>query len=291
MASGLFGLVSNNGVPLSTVINWNLTETKTADAFVASNTFQGTQRGGGIRAWSGNFTGKGHTPPVMPNQLFEFEGYTSPTTGVEGTAGPTYSGPAICSGVTINWDFVANAILNWSADFVGLPGLTIADVVPTLDVSLPFNEGTCLTKATYEGATATEIPALTSIALNITAGLATEANSSTIFDGECWSSASAGPIDWTVALAQEDYLRGVSGYPDLGSDVDLRLYTDLTDYWQLKFGKVLDYSGLVVDRSGGIVIARTINIAMQASDGTTIGNIVLPGEDPQVDVYWGIVDP
>ena len=289
MPSGRFGLVNRDTVPgtdvtaVSTVENWNLTDTKSADSYVASNTYGGTMRAGGIRSWSGSFAGKGGTPPILPNDIFEFRGYTAPATGIEGTPGTVYSGPAICSSVSIVWNWATNTILMWTAEFSGWPGLDIVVDSVVEDVSLPPLEATCGTKIVVVDGDETEIPFLVSATLTITANQSVEANSSTIgADGICYTKTNAGPIDWTLAMPQEDYERETSnpnGSPELGSIVALKAYTNDTDAWILNFGRVMDYSNLTIDRSTGAIINRTLNVSMCAANETTVGQIVVPGGD------------
>lgn len=294
MPSGIFGLVEDATGALSTVESWTLNDTKSSDSYSASNTLNGVVRGGGIRTWDGSFIGKGAEPPIMPGESFTFKGYTEPTSGTEGETGITYEGPAICSQVTAVWNWATNTILAWTVTFSGNPGLTIATAVPTLDASIPTVGATCGTKVEYALSTAPtvfiEIPAVTQATLSISSTLASEANSSTFANGECWMGHSKGPIDWTLALPQEDYQRGVDGYPLIGGYNLLKLYVDGTDFWELRFSKTESYTGLIVDRNGGTTIARTINFAMSATDGVTMGLIKKPSEELTGPVYWGKPD-
>lgn len=290
MASGYLGLVNNQ----DSVKNWTVDDTKTADSTVTSATAGGTLRAGGIRSWSGGFEGSGGLPPVMPGESFLFEGYTTPTTGVEGTDGIIYTGTALVNQVTIVWNFATNTILAWTVAFNGQPGLTFPSGAPVLDVSIPNFAPTCPTKIVVD-ATEVEIPFVTTITLTISMALVQEANSGTKSGGDCWTMWSPGAIDWTLAVAQEDFDRlGVlTGNADIGAVTPIKIFTDAVDSWQLKFGRQMDYTGLVVDRATNTVISRTQNWAMTSSDSIiAVGNIVVPGNDPEVqgEVYWGIAD-
>lgn len=291
MASGIYGLVNNGTSAFSTVEQWTINDTKTSDSYSASNTYNGVVRGGGIRMWDGSFQGRGVVPPVMPGEGFLFEGYTEPTSGTEGDTGITYTGTAIVNSITMTWDWTANTVFQWVVNFNGLPPLSIATGVPELDVTIPSIGTPCTTHWEYESDTPEtylEIPALTTATLTITSALAAQANSDTAaLGGECYMSYKKGPIDWTLALNQEDYERGVDGYPDLGDYLKLRGYVNNTDFYQMNFGRQESYTNLVVDRNGGTTIARTLNIAMSATDGTTVGQIVLPGGDP-ASPWWGL---
>lgn len=287
MGSGRFGLV--NG--LSRVSNWQVNDSKNADAYQSSNTAAGTARGGGVRDWNGSFSGQGGSPPVMPNQEFLFEGYTEPDNGVLGGDGLVYTGQAIVSQVAITWNWTNNQLLRWSANFAGKPGLTFARATPTVDTSALADEFACGTYFEYgvdDAVVDIEIPALTSATLTITANLAPASNSSTRSGGECFIDRTPGNIDWNLSMNQEDRDRGVSGYPDLGQDVGLKLYTkaDLSEFWALNFGRKLSYTNLTVDTQSNNQISRTLNYAMQARLPSTgaLGNITLPGETVP---YWG----
>ena len=294
MAGGRFGqvLLGSGTNPASTVENWNLTDTKTGDSYVASNTLGGTQRGGGVRSWSGSFAGRGGTPPVLPNQEFLFYGYTYPTTGTELNDGIVYSGQAICSQVVINWNWQANQIYSWTADFQGGNstgvGLTIGEQATELDTSIPPVESPCNNHILYASTDikpATTIPNTVSAALTITAALSTESNSSNFSGADCWTRSLAGPIDWNLSIPQEDFDRADPANPALGSIIRLDVFTNPSDFWDLQFGRVEDYSNLVVNRNGD-TIARTINIAMCAHNGTRGGRIVVPGGD-DTNPWWG----
>lgn len=289
MPSGQYSLV-NGVVRLS---NWTLNDTKTSQTYVASNTLGGTARGGGIRDWNGTMSGQGGTPPVMPNQEFDFEGYTYPDNGTLGGDGTTYVGEAIVQQVTVVWDWVNNALLAWTANFVGKPGLTIVKQAPTLDASAVANEFACGSFAAYQKfgeATDIEIPKLTTGTLTITANLSQSANSSTRSGGDCFIDRDPGSIDWTFSAGQEDYERGVDGYPDLGDDVTLKLFTkpDLSEWWQLRWGRQEDYTGLSAEAGSNTPIARTINLAMNAATTDGAGHIYQPASAGAGTPWWGV---
>ncbi len=291
-----FGLVNtavlNPPTPataMSTVGSWDLTDTKTGDSYVASNTLQGTQRGGGIRIWNGSISGRGNQPPLMPNDERQFTGYTEPANGQEGSDGITYVGPIICQQIVQNWNWQANQMFDWGITYNGNPGLIIAEGPIVLDESIPPVESACINRIMYASTNikpATEIPKAVSASLTISAALATEANSSTTFNNECYQKSTPGNIDWTLSINQEDYQRGVDGAPAIGSIIRLDLFVNGSEFWDLRFGRVEDYSNLVVDRSTGATMARTINIAMSAFNGNDAGLIALPGQAP-TSPWWG----
>ena len=87
----------------------------------------------------------------------------------------------------------------------------------------------------------------------------------------------AGPIDWTLAMVQEDVDRSSQGFLLGTTNVHLKLYTTAVLFWSLKWGMVKDYTGINVDRSTGAVISQTVNIEMNGFEGSNVGDIILPG--------------
>ena len=289
MPSGRFGTVATDGNAVSTVENWNITDSLNAQAYTASNTQGGTDRDGGIVDWNGSFQGKGALPPVLPNDIFEFKGYTAPSNNQLGGTGYVYTGDAIVRSVAINFNYQANELITWTAQIASRSSLSFPIEAPIMDLTAPSSEFTCGTFIAYTtdpagsftgvnnndgngGGTpypngGIEIPALTSATLTITANLAESSNSSTRDPNGCFILRDPGNIDWTLSAPQEDHIRGVERYPDLGDNFTIRIYTrpDLSEFWYLKWGKQLEYSNLQVDTGSNTLINRTINIAMKLS--------------------------
>lgn len=288
MPSGAFAVV--NEIP--SIVDWNVSESANVDAYVSSGTGGATARGrSGIHQWEGSISGKGKFAPVFPNQYFDFKGYITPANGVEGEDGPTYEGNAIVESVSLSINWAANQIYTWSVSFRGNGVLTYqAAEPPYIDVTAPSTATPCGTVINYRaGASGTliPIPAIVSANLQITAAIAQEVNSSTydVTTAKCWTKHSPGSIDWSLGLAQQDYKRGVSGYPDLGTDLEIQIGMGDSEALILRFAKQLAYSNLTVQRQGNAIVARQINLAMQAYAYGTLGQIILPGE---TDPIWGL---
>jgi len=285
MPSGRFMQI--DGVPRA--INFSVNDTKNSQATSSSVSRGGTDRGGGVRDWNGQFGAQGGKPSHMPGRIFDFEGYLTPDNGVEGGDGDTVQGPVLVNQTTVNWGWASNERLNWVSSFLGKPGVSYVTTTPTLDNAAPVDEFACGTFIEYSednGGTWHTIPKLVSATLVFTIGVTAESNSSTVANGECFIDRTPGNVDWTLSMNQQDRKRGIAGAPDLGDNIILRAYINPTQFFYLKWGKPQAYSGLQVDRQTNTPIARTINIAMKSNnpdEDPSIGQIILPGETVP---YW-----
>lgn len=276
--SGRFLTVNNIGSIMTATVN----ESLSAESYVSSNTGGGTASGGGVVDWSIALSGKGGKPPVFPNEILAAQIYTSPDNGQEGGDGTRYIGSAICRQIAITWNHVNNQLTSWTADLASRSSLTTDTGAPFDDTTALSQDYPCGTFPSY-GASI-EIPAITTSTLTISANLAAANNSSTRDANGCFIKYSAGPINFTWTATQEDYRRGVAGYPDLGENIELDLPVNDTDSWKLRWAKQLAYTNLAFNVDG-TNISRQLNLAMNANTGSGIGHIIQPGETVPA---WGV---
>lgn len=276
--SGKTGVVNDQ----STVRNWSIVDTLTLPKFVASNMRFGTGRRRGVGSWTGNFGQYGVTPTVLPGDIFSFLGYTAPTNDTPGTNGERATGDAIVNSVQLNWNWRGGEILNSVVNFAGHLAVTFAqgaDIDDDTDPNVP-EVGGLIIEYNIGGGWVT-MDSIVSAALTISADNKDYVNSGTYVgvypNGQLWTGRKSGPIDWTLAIVQENEIRGAYALQK-GMDVQLRLYIDNTDFWLLKWGKVREFTNLNVDIETGNILGRTINIDMNGHDGTGLGEITLPGE-------------
>lgn len=267
-----------NGV--NTMRRWSIVEQERQPKAVASNTLFGTARRRGVRSWTGSYEAYGEQPVAgaMPGETFAFSGYGAPSNDVSGN-GLLYEGDCVVKQVRIKWDWKSGAILSHNVDFEGHLELDMADGADPGDAVTPNLKqiGGCkLLWAANTGTPATELLNLTSMELTISAAIADYVNSSTYINSVQWTGRKAGPIDWTLKISQEDDER-LTGIFDVGDFVNLRLFTDTTNYWELTTGLVSGFSGITVNRESGEIIARNIDIGMNAYYGSTAGVVKLPG--------------
>lgn len=262
--SGRYGVV--NG--MATVKDWSINDTMQEAKYVASNTRGATGRKAGVRSWTGAFSGYGGLPPVLPGSLFSFVGYTAPDDDVSGN-GSTYSGSAMVDSIAVNWNWANGALLDWAVNFSG--HLALAHSLATYtDVSIPDPEPVCGTLIKY-GATTWDN--LVSAAFTLSRPSVPYVNSSTIVSSVCWTGRKAGVLDWTLAVTEQGNAR--ESAIEIGANPVLKLYTTASLFWELTWAHVLGYSGLNVQREGGIV-QRTVNFGMNGFVGGVVGSVKTP---------------
>ncbi len=278
--SGKFGVVDG----ISTVRNWAISDVMAPQPYVASNTLFGTGRVKGIEEWSGSFGVYGSTPPVMPGESFSFLGYTAPTNDVTGN-GMRYSGTALAENTKISWNWGSGEIIAVTVDFKGHLALAAAVGAEIFDNAAPTVPPIAGTKITYsaDGNAWTELENLLSAELTITNALKEYVNSSTASGGRIWKGQKSGPLDWALSITQQDVQRASFAK---GDNVQLRLYVNDTEYYELKWGLVGEFSGLTVDRETGAIMQQTINLNMSGFNGST-GHIKLPGGSQ----WWPATEP
>lgn len=282
--SGKFAVIDS----INTVRNWQINDQQSNPKAVASNTQNGTARRQGISSWAGSFNCYGHTPVVMPGEFFDFLGYTAPNDDAAGSAGTSYAGNAIVDSVVITWNWQNGDILSHVVNFSGNLALTVNDAEAAFeDATDPELHSICGTKIEYstDDTTFYELKNITQATLTITAANQAYVNSSTV----CGTGRRAGPIDWTLALNQQDTKRtgAAAAFVVLkNTDYAWKLYVDGTDFWKLKYGMVRDFTNITCDRESGAIIGRTINVEMNGLVGSTVGYITAPGAETN---FWPIV--
>lgn len=264
---------------LSTVARWTLNETTNVPRFRASNLRGGTGRRRGVYDYSGVIEGYGEMPPVMPSEYFDFTGFTAPTTGARGTAGQTKEATnAIVDQITMAWNWNTAEILKWTINFsCGEPTRILEGTASTVDNSDPTIFEVCgLYIEIGEEGDEVEWTNIQSALLTINAENDQFVNSST----GCVIGRRPGPIDWTLALTEDN--EGKFNNFDPGEQGRFRLFTvPVTRYWLLEWGHYVDRTNLRVDAETGEVISQQHNWAMNCVDDvddTEIGVIARPGE-------------
>ncbi len=257
MYSGIYSAI--NGV--GNVGEWSLKETVPVETIVNSATRGGTDRRTGIKDVSGSVTVQGK-PPYMPGESFTFVGYTSPTSGVYNTAGMRYSCNVIVTGITVNWDFAENKVVNSQLQIAGSGALTAASGAAVVDAT---NVSKVQSKACLfqYGAGPTELIANRQTA---TLNMSNAATAYSHAGSGAYKLREAGTLDWTLAIvtAQDTVPIAVDTVLD-----NLRLYVSATEYFEFGKALVLESTDIKVKPGTSEIITQTVNIGMLASDPTT----------------------
>lgn len=257
----------------SRIRNWSITRTSNPQTRVYSGTRYGTQRTGGFTDITGSFEGFGGNPPLWVGDSFTFFGYTAPTSGVPCTEGYAYHCPAIVDSITINWDWTAeNNGVTWSASFAANGALTeVDDFDDPCDDAVYCDYNPCdltfVLKDPCNSDAVVEFCNIVSASLTFTSALDRFSNSST----NCQVQSAAGPIDWTLAVVDENPYNVLT----LNADYWITILVSTTPTsWSLKWGKFVGESDLRVDTEAGAMIGKTNNFAMQAVNCCTPGSPV-----------------
>ncbi len=256
-----------------TIENWSINDAHAPAMAVASNTAFAPVRRKGVRSWSGSYKGFGGQPAMMPGQVAAFVGYGAPADDSSGN-GVRYSGNIMADSVALTWNWRTGEIINHTVNFTGHLALAIADGAQVVDAAVPDMPSIALAA----------LPNVAQITLTFSAQNQNYINSDTVLSGIVWTGRKAGRIDWTAAITQEDDIRVGATVPQIGDDIELKLFINATEFWLLDFGHVRDYTGINANRSTGAILARTVNVDMTAwaDGGVAIGQIV----KPDTTVWW-----
>lgn len=283
--SGKFGVV--NGI--ETVRDWSINDGHTPNIFSASNTLWGVSQARGVEFWDGSFNHYGHTPVVLPGELFQFIGYGAPTNHYSGN-GWRYVGNAMCESAVVTWDWGAGGILSVVENYKGHLNLTEQGSVgaSVSDQSVPTIPHVACTRIDYsaDGSAWTTWDNLVQAVLTLTCELQEYVNSSTVVDdsGTCriWKGFRPGRVLWTLAVTEQDMDRSIFAKGDV---LQFRLYVNDTDFYLLKWGMVNDFTGIQVNRETGAIVQQTVNIGMHGFDtsagsyGASTGSVLLPSTE------------
>lgn len=283
--SGKFGAVDG----ISTVRQWNINDSMQPQRYAASNTRWGKGSQPGVNEWSGGFSIFGHTSPVMPGDQFSFLGYTAPNDGISG-AGIRYSGEALVQQLQLSWNFQGGEILNGQVSFNGHLDLAIEPTGAAIDDVLapPTVPPIVNTKIQLSSAAPwTTFEDWTNVAqaqLTISCELKSFTNSSTIIDGELWTGQRAGNIDWSLSITEHDISRSKV---IKGQRYAVRLYVNDTDFYEIRWVQVNEFTGLTVNRESGDIMQQSVNMTMDGFDtdaapGDAVGALILPDES----IWW-----
>ena len=223
----------------------------------------------------------------MPGELAAFVGYGAPADDSSGN-GVRYSGNIMADSVAITWNWRTGEMISHTVNFSGDLALTIADGAEVVDAAVPDMPSIALAakpqwKPATSGALA-NFPNVAQITLTFSAANQAYINSDTVISSVVWTGRKAGPIDWTAAIVQEDDVRVGATVPQIGDDIELKLFINATEFWLLDFGHVRDYTGIAANRATGAILSRTVNVDMTAwaVDGVAIGKI----DKPDLTTWW-----
>lgn len=278
--TGKWGYVNGK----STTLGWQVDDAAAVARQKSSSTGGGYQRFMGAQSWSGSYRAGGASPAVMPGESFAFSGFTAPDDGVGGNDGQTYSGTARVTQVAINWAWTGDAVLiNHEVSFMGDLALAIASATYTEDSTDPVAEPTPISAGVKyavneDEVTWTTLANVSNVSLNLINNVQPVVNSSTVVSDVLWTGTREGGFDWTCDITVDDNVR----YLEKGEWYGLQLFTNATEFWQLQYGRVMNYSGLVIDVENDSIIQQTANLGMHSHNGANEGEVI----QPDLTSFW-----
>ena len=280
-------------VPISSVRQWQISESRSTIKYGASNTHCAAGRLAGKFAWSGSYNAYGSVPSLMPRESALFRGYHAPLDGIVGGTGTTLSGEIIVDSVAITWNWENQEPISHVVNFsgVGLLTQTLNDTAIIDATAIDLDE-VCPSKIDISDNIGTPnwetISNIKQAILNISAENKKYTDSSTL----CAEASIKGPIDWTLSIDRNNDIwdaspGGVPSVPVLpilsGNDYALRLYDSVAEFWELDYAIMKDHTNILTDIETDAIIGYTENYEMQAwvdasGDGVrdTLGKILFP---------------
>jgi len=269
MFSGRFAAV--NGV--GNVMKWQLTEAVDEDVIRNSATRGGTSRLFCGRDSTGSIECDGGIPFVMPGEVFSFVGYTSPTTGVYGTAGMRYSVSAMCTQLTVVWDYTANKAVRYTVQFGGMGALTVGSGAAVLDSTTVMKQCSRSCVMVY-GSAVDLCPNRTTVTLTMTSAVTVRSDASTAG----WKVREAGPLDWNLAIVTHGHDKFSLAPGSYIEDLKLAV-NEVPDSFWFNDAIVGQTTDITLTADGSAIDTQTVNLHMSANDSSgAIGFIRRPGE-------------
>jgi hypothetical protein len=275
--SGRFGIVNGQ----STARQWSFNVLSEAKVFRASNTFGATGRKRGIKDWNGSYGAYGGVPVVYPGEEFTFEGYTAPDSGDFGGDGPIYAGPAIVDSVAIAWNWTNGEIISHTVNFSGMGEIveSVGLYSDITDPDVPEFDGAKITVDPNDGEESGSGSGFHQWCNLLSATLTLTADNKS-FVNSCsggWRSRTPGNLDWTAAVVAQEVSQAKLPFA-IGDDVPLRFYITPTTFWRLRWGHVMDFSGLTVNTETGDFIQMTVNFGMSGFTDEGTGLVITPDD-------------
>ena len=260
-----------------TTKSWSISHKADLQAIIASNTYGGPVRLEGNKDWSGTVEGWGHTPPILPGDIFSFTG------SIDGSLGAT--GSAICDSTTITINVESGAVINYSSAFSANGALTFGAAVVAADDTCPSAYspiGAIISYDVLPDTAYATLPNVKMITINITADNQFHIDSSTA--GETLRL--AGNINCTVDIDVNIEDTGLASLPAVNSVCRLKITLASGDVYDIDFIRFASVSDITADRETAAIISAKLNglfSGVEVAEGTECeaGQITLPDR-----AYW-----
>lgn len=272
------GAVGGGGeAAIPCVRTWGISMTAGLQEAVCSATAGAKLRVEGNTDWTGQYTGYGALPDILPGDEAEFEGAI---TG-DGASAVGLKGDMICDSITVTVDIEAGAIIGHTVNFGANGLLSMGTVTVPADTSVPnpaTGRGLKVEVATDPFSSFSEVYETRTATLTIS-----KANLPYVSSGTgSQTRRKEGNLDANLALTC--YAKDTDGwasFPQVNVTYAVRMYTSATEFWLIKWLTGAELGNMEVDRETGALVGCSIGMALDAyttvSATPTQGVITKPG--------------
>lgn len=275
-----------NEVLIPCVRTWGITHSAALNEAVCSATRGGRMRIDGNKDWTGQFTGYGALPIIMPGDAFWFAGAITGS----GASAIGAAGPVRCESVTISWDIEGGRPIEHTVTFGADGELTLGTITVPPDTSVPEGlsaRGKKMELAPHPFTNFTAVDEVRTMTLTLTRANVAYVASAT----SGWTGRKMGNFDCTIeATLYAKDTDGWASFPQPNSIYAVRLYTKtleiegVDEYWLVKWAKFGDLGAMDVDIEGGAMVGGSMSAGFTGvtpvSGVPTVGEVLKPGGAP-----------
>lgn len=264
--SGRSGIVNGE----TGIREWSISYDGSPPQYASSATGPGHGSASGNTDWSGSYNMYGGFPANLPGDGFTFQGSIDGSLGAEGVA--------IVDQIEITWNIEEAVIISSVVSFSANGALVFGNYAPT-DATVPDFPSSIGTELELGIAAASptliQVKDLRSMTLTLTS------------DNKSYVSSDTGGVTKRVA-GQMNFTMSFSMYEGDWSELEVLntvqemwLYVNSTEYWKLKWVKIVSVSDLSVGIESADIVSATISGQMDGFTdigGTpTKGTVIPPG--------------
>lgn len=282
--SGFGGHISKGAVgggseaAIGCVREWSINETAEQSSVVCSSSQGAVTRVAGNKDWTGQYSGYGPLPSVLPGDEFEFEGAI---TGSGGSA-VGVKGDAICNQIQVAINIETGEAIAHTVQFGALGALTRGTVTVPADTGLPNPYSAAGLGVLIAADPFSSFAAIHSVkTATLTISRANQSYASSNTSGHM--SRKIGNLDVQLALAcYAKDTDGFASFPIPNSIYAVQMQTNLSpaEHWLLKWMMFQEFAGSVNIEDASIVectLSSNLTAHTKVSGVNTVGVITKPG--------------
>lgn len=254
--SGIHAKIAKDSAAIHNVGKWSIDPTVDLKQFASTATVDGHGAVQGIVDWTGSYEGYGHTPVVLPGDSFVFHG------SLDGTNG--YSGTAMVSEVEIVINVESGEIMKHTVSFAANGALTKGAEAAQADATVPNPVSSLVTgvklrliEVEVGSPTTLDVPDVRTITIKLSCDLKEYSGTSCVG----FKKRVAGRKNCEVSA--ECYFSDPTALPPGNSVRQCRVFVSATEYWDFKWLRMQEPSGVEADIETGNLVGATLMGVMQ----------------------------